>query len=147
MNSLPEIADNVYSQTRVMPTRSVSRPVRKTEARVTQEERSSATAEAERTRNARVVVQTADVRIVEYALSAGDSHPWHYHSEVTDRIYCLEGLIGVDIREPSQRMPLRPGESCEVPPRTVHHVSSLGDGTSRYLLVQAVGKYDYITAD
>ena len=75
MNSLPEIADNVYSQTRVMPTRSVSRPVRKTEARVTQEERSSATAEAERTRNARVVVQTVDVRIVEYALSAGDSHP------------------------------------------------------------------------
>ena len=112
-----------------------------------QEERSSAPAAGERKGNPKVVVQTTDVRIVEYALSTGDSHPWHYHSEVTDRIYCLEGLIGVDIRRPSQRLLLRPGESCEVPPRTVHHVSNPGDGTSRYLLVQAVGKYDYIRTD
>jgi quercetin dioxygenase-like cupin family protein len=94
-------------------------------------------------KNAKLVVQTGDVRIVEYSLRHGDSHPWHYHSEVTDRIYCLDGLIGVDIREPASRRVLRPGESCEVLPRTVHRVSNAGDGNSRYLLVQALGKYDY----
>ena len=95
----------------------------------------------------KLVVQTADVRIVEYTLKPGDRHPWHYHSEVTDRVYCLEGLIGVETRQPAKKTVLRPGESCETPPRTVHHVSNEGDGTGRYLLVQALGTYDYIRAD
>lgn len=112
-----------------------------------QEPRNAATADPEAKRNAKVVVQTADVRIVEYVLGPGDGHPWHYHSEVSDRVYCLEGLIGMDIQQPAKRIVLRPGESCEVPPKTVHHVSNAGDGTSRYLLVQALGKYDYIRAD
>ena len=92
----------------------------------------------------KVVVQTADVRIVEYTLQPGDSHPWHYHSQVSDRVYCLEGLVGIDQQNPTKKVVLRPGESCETPPRTVHHVSNAGDGTSRYLLVQALGAYDYI---
>lgn len=117
------------------------------EERAMQEQRSVATAVPEAARNARVVVQTADVRIVEYALKPGDSHPWHYHSEVSDRIYCLEGLIGVDTQQPSRRFVLRPGESCEVSPKTVHHVSNAGDSASRYLLIQALGKYDYIRVD
>jgi quercetin dioxygenase-like cupin family protein len=112
-----------------------------------QEQQHAATAAPEAKRNAKLIVQTEDVRIVEYALKPGDSHPWHYHSQVTDRTYCLEGLIGIDIRQPAKRVVLRPGESCEVPPNTVHHVSNAGDGNSRYLLVQALGKYDYIRAD
>ncbi len=98
-------------------------------------------------RNLKVIAQTPDVRIVEYTLNPGDSHPWHHHSAVTDRIYCLEGLIGVDTRQPSQQFRLQPGENCEVPVGTVHHVSNPGSGISRYLLVQALGKYDYIRAD
>jgi quercetin dioxygenase-like cupin family protein len=112
-----------------------------------QERRDAAAAVGDVTRNPKVVVQTADVRIVEYRLKPGDSHPWHYHTEVTDRVYCLEGLVAVDIRQPSQRRVLRPGETSEVSPGTVHHVSNAGDGTSRYLLVQALGKYDYIRTD
>lgn len=98
-------------------------------------------------RNLKVIAQTSDVRIVEYTLNAGDSHPWHRHSEVTDRIYCLEGLIGVDIRDPSRQFRLQPGESCEVRVGAVHHVSNPGVGTGRYLLVQALGTYDYIRAE
>ena len=92
----------------------------------------------------KVIVQTADVRIVEYTLAPGVRHPWHYHSEVSDRVYCLEGLVGVDTKTPPKRVVLKPGESCETPPNTVHHVSNAGEGVSRYLLVQALGKYDYI---
>jgi quercetin dioxygenase-like cupin family protein len=99
---------------------------------------------AEAMRGAKVVVQTADVRIVEYTLQPGDANPWHYHSEVSDRIYCLDGLIGVNLQQPPERLVLRPGDSHEVLPNTVHYVSNAADRTSRYLLVQALGKYDFV---
>jgi quercetin dioxygenase-like cupin family protein len=98
-------------------------------------------------RNLKLIAQTQDVRIVEYTLAPGTSHPWHRHSEVTDRIYCLEGLIGVEVQQPAERYLLRPGESCEVPVGRVHHVGNPGSGAGRYLLIQALGKYDYIRAD
>lgn len=110
-------------------------------------ESSAATVVSGARRNVKVIAQTSDVRIVEYTLNAGERHPWHRHSAVSDRMYCLEGLIGVDLREPPRQFRLRPGESCEVPIGTVHHVSNAGEATGRYLLVQAVGKYDYILAD
>ena len=92
-------------------------------------------------------MQTADVRVVEYVLQRGASHPWHYHSQVSDKFYCLEGLVTVNTRMPPEQLVLGPGQSCEVPPRTVHRVSNAGEGIGRYLLVQALGKYDYIRAD
>lgn len=99
------------------------------------------------TQGPKVVVRTADVRVVEYTLQPGDRHPWHYHSEVSDRIYCLEGLVSVTLRTPFNETVLRPGESHEVPPNTVHRVGNGGDGISRYLLLQALGKYDFIKID
>jgi quercetin dioxygenase-like cupin family protein len=111
------------------------------------ESQPAATAAPDVRRNLKMIAQTADVRIVEYTLNPGTSHPWHHHTEVTDRIYCLEGVIGVEIREPPQQYLLRPGESCEVPVGRVHHVGNPGSGTGRYLLVQALGRYDYIRAD
>jgi len=112
-----------------------------------QEQQSASEAGSGARRNLKMVVQTPDVRIVEYTLNPGDSHPWHRHSEVTDRIYCLEGLIGVDTREPPRQSLLHAGECCEIPVGTVHHVSNPGGVVGRYLLVQALGKYDYIRAD
>jgi quercetin dioxygenase-like cupin family protein len=112
-----------------------------------QEQQPSGAPAPEAKRTLKVIAQTPDVRIVEYTMKPGDSHPWHRHSKVTDRIYCLEGQIGVDIRDPAERFLLRPGESCEVPIGRVHHVSNPASATGRYLLVQAQGKYDYIRAD
>jgi len=34
-----------------------------------------------------------------------------------------------------------------VPARTEHLVTNAGSGTSRYLLVQGVGRYDFVPAD
>ena len=112
-----------------------------------QTEQPTATIVSGARRNVKPIAQTSDIRIVEYTLNADERHPWHRHSEVSDRIYCLEGLIGVDLREPSQHFRLQTGESCEVPVGIVHHVSNAGAGTGRYLLIQALGKYDYIRAD
>ncbi len=108
-----------------------------------QEQRLAASPATEVKQPPKVLVQTPEVRVVEYTLAPGVSHPWHYHSEVSDRVYCLEGLVGVDTKTPPKKVVLKPGESCETPPQTVHHVSNAGEGTCRYLLVQALGRYDY----
>ncbi len=94
----------------------------------------------------RIVVQTPDVRVVEYVLQPGDSLSWHHHSEVTDRFYCLEGLIGVELQDPVQQLLLRPGEACTVPPGVVHRSGNAAESVSRYLLIQGVGRYDFIKA-
>lgn len=95
----------------------------------------------------KLVLRTADVRVVEYTLAPGEAHPWHHHTEVSDRVYCLEGVIDVDIRTPPAKHSLHPGQSFEVPPGTVHHVGNGSDAAGRYLLIQATGKYDYIRAE
>jgi quercetin dioxygenase-like cupin family protein len=94
-----------------------------------------------------VVLQTADVRVVEYVLRPGDARSWHYHSAVSDTFYCLEGLIGIETRQPSADVILRPGEKHSVPVKVVHHARNAAAGQSRYLLLQGVGTYDYNTVD
>lgn len=93
-----------------------------------------------------IIAQTADVRIAEFTLGPGEGQPWHYHSEVTDTFYCLEGAIAVEIRDPPSRQILRPGVKGSVPVQAIHRASNAGDGTSRYLLIQGVGRYDFIGA-
>jgi quercetin dioxygenase-like cupin family protein len=112
-----------------------------------QEQQHAAPPASEVPPNPKVVVQTADVRVVEYTLETNERRPWHYHSQVSDRFYCLEGLTAVNTRTPPTQLVLQPGQSCEISPNVVHRVSNAGDGVSRYLLVQALGKYDYITID
>ena len=94
----------------------------------------------------RVVLQTPDVRVVEYTLQPGDNHPWHHHSEVADRFYCLEGMIEVALRDAAQIQCLQPGETFMVPPGVVHRAGNAAESVSRYLLVQGVGRYDYVRA-
>jgi quercetin dioxygenase-like cupin family protein len=96
---------------------------------------------------ARIVAQTPGLRVVEYVLQSGDALPWHHHTEVTDRFYCLEGLIDVELRTPAQQMLLHPGETCVVSPGIVHRSGNAAAGVSRYLLVQGVGRYDFVTVD
>lgn len=95
----------------------------------------------------RTVAETSDLRVVEYVLGPGESLPWHRHSAVTDTFYCLEGLIQLAIREPAQRLVLHPGETYAVPANVVHQAGNAANGTSRYLLVQGIGKYDFVRAD
>jgi quercetin dioxygenase-like cupin family protein len=93
-----------------------------------------------------VIVQTQDVRVAEFALAPGDGQPWHHHSAITDTFYGLEGLTGVEVREPAKQIFLRPGEKFSVPPNSVHRARNAHGATSRYLLVQSGGTYDFVEA-
>lgn len=95
-------------------------------------------------RNIHVVAKGADVLVREYTLDPGETIPWHRHSDVSDYYYGLEGRVVVQTRDPAARHDLGAGQSATVTPSVVHQVSNTSDAPCRFLLIQGVGKYDFI---
>jgi mannose-6-phosphate isomerase-like protein (cupin superfamily) len=89
-----------------------------------------------------VVAKGADVLVREYTLS--EAIPWHRHSEVSDYYYGLEGRVVIETRDPAARYAIGAGQSATVTPPTVHHVSNPGTRPCRFLLVQGVGRHDFV---
>lgn len=95
-----------------------------------------------------VVAAGAGFQVREFTVAPGEEIPWHYHSEVTDWCYCLEGEVVAQTRDrPAtakvSTMRLKPGQSCRIEPGRVHRLTSGGEAVCRYLLVQAGGAYDF----
>ena len=88
------------------------------------------------------VMEGADMRALVLTLAAGQSVPWHYHTEITDRCFCLEGPMVVETRAPRTVNELKAGETYTVPPKTAHCIHGKDNGPCRYLLLQGVGVYD-----
>jgi quercetin dioxygenase-like cupin family protein len=93
--------------------------------------------------NREVVMEGKDMRASILTLAPGQCVPWHYHSEVTDVFFCLEGPMVVETRAPRAERVLQVGESLAVPPRTAHRVQGLNGGRCRFLILQGVGDYDF----
>jgi len=91
-----------------------------------------------------VIAKGSDVLVREYVLGPGEFIPWHHHTQVTDHYYSLEGEVLIETRAPDARRELNPGESATVIPPTAHHVSNSSDKPCRFLLIQGVGKYDFV---
>lgn len=91
-----------------------------------------------------VVAEGADLRVSILTLAAGQCVPWHYHSEISDRFFCMEGPMVVETHAPRATHLLKPGETCMVPPRTTHYVHGQDDGPCRFMIVQGVGVYDFV---
>ncbi len=94
-----------------------------------------------------VILETDDVRVRILVLDAGEATAWHFHTQVTDRMLCLQGRIAVEFRNPPERIELYPGGRCEVAVERVHKVVNLSTETAKYLLVQGVGRYDFKVLD
>jgi quercetin dioxygenase-like cupin family protein len=91
-----------------------------------------------------VIAKGADVLVREYVLGPGECIPWHHHTHVTDHYYGLEGTVLIETRAPATRRELNPGESTTVTPPAAHHASNSSDKPCRFLLIQGVGKYDFV---
>ena len=91
-----------------------------------------------------LVAEGADLRVQVLSLAAGEAIPWHYHSEITDQMVCLEGPMVVETRAPRNSYELEPGGRCAVPPKTAHYVHGEQDGPCKFLIVQGVGVYDFV---
>lgn len=93
------------------------------------------------------VVKGSDVQARVFTLAPGETIPWHYHGQSTDHYFVLEGVLSISTREPTVVESLTVGKSYKVLPETPHLVANRGDSDCRFLLVQGVGRYDWIAAE
>ena len=90
-----------------------------------------------------ILVETQDVRVRIMTLESGQATAWHYHAEIADMMFCLDGPVAVECRDPAARLELANGQYCDVATKRIHRVVNPGSGKARYLLVQGVGRYDF----
>jgi quercetin dioxygenase-like cupin family protein len=83
-------------------------------------------------------------RINELQLSPTQKVPWHYHTNVQDTFYVLEGRIRVFMREPKEDVLLAPGETLTLAPRRPHLVINAGESSATFLILQGIGEYDFV---
>lgn len=83
-------------------------------------------------------------RISELQLSPTQTVPWHYHNNVQDTFYVIEGHLRLFLRQPKQEVRLGPGETYSVPPGRPHLVTNGGDKSATFLVLQGIGEYDYV---
>ena len=83
-------------------------------------------------------------RINELQISPSQSVPWHYHSNIQDTFYVLEGEIRIFLREPKEEVRLRSAQTYSVAPRRPHLVTNGGDTSATFLILQGIGEYDFV---
>ncbi len=90
------------------------------------------------------IAETPNLRVRLLSLGDGQCVPWHYHSNITDTFFCMEGPMRVSTRNPDGEYVLEPGGTCAINPRTAHHVAGVDGRPCKFMIVQGVGAYDYV---
>ena len=88
--------------------------------------------------------QRPGFRINELQLSKTQKVPWHYHNNVQDTFYVLQGSIRIFMQDPKENVTLKPGETYSVPPRRPHLVTNGAEAPVSFLVLQGIGEYDYV---
>jgi mannose-6-phosphate isomerase-like protein (cupin superfamily) len=83
-------------------------------------------------------------RINELQISPSQQVPWHYHTNVQDTFFVLQGRICVSLRDPEEQVHLARGETYTVRPRRPHLVTNTGEGSAIFLVLQGFGEYDFM---
>ena len=83
-------------------------------------------------------------RISELQISRTQQVPWHYHSNIQDAFYVIEGQLRLYLREPREEVRLGPGDTYSVRARRPHLVTNAGDSSATFLILQVIGEYDYV---
>jgi mannose-6-phosphate isomerase-like protein (cupin superfamily) len=83
-------------------------------------------------------------RISELQIGPEQQVPWHYHTNVQDTFYVLEGEIRVFLRDPKEDVRLTPGQTYAVRPGRPHLVTNGGQRSATFLVLQGIGVYDFV---
>ena len=83
-------------------------------------------------------------RITELQLSAKQKVPWHYHNNVADTFYVLEGRLRIFLQKPKQEVRLQPGDTFTAEARRPHLVTNGGSKPVTFLVLQGIGQYDFV---
>ena len=83
-------------------------------------------------------------RITELQISKTQKVPWHYHSNVQDTFYVLEGELRIFLQNPKEEVRLKPGETYTARARRPHLVTNGGNASATFLVLQGIGEYDFV---
>ncbi len=83
-------------------------------------------------------------RISELQISPTQKVPWHYHTNVADTFYVLDGRIRVFLQDPKEDVRLAPGETYTARAGRPHLVVNDGSVSATFLVLQGLGEYDYV---
>jgi mannose-6-phosphate isomerase-like protein (cupin superfamily) len=83
-------------------------------------------------------------RITELQISTSQKVPWHYHNNIQDTFYVVEGTLRIFLQEPKEEVRLTRGQTYAVPPKRPHLVTNGGDASAVFLVLQGIGEYDFV---
>jgi mannose-6-phosphate isomerase-like protein (cupin superfamily) len=83
-------------------------------------------------------------RIAELQISPTQQVPWHYHNNVHDTFYVIEGAIRIFMQDPKESVELIRGQTYAVPPKRPHLVTNAGETSATFLVLQGIGEYDFV---
>jgi quercetin dioxygenase-like cupin family protein len=83
-------------------------------------------------------------RISELQISKTQKVPWHFHTNVQDTFYVIDGRLRLFLRDPKEEVRLGPGETYSVAPGRPHLVTNGGETSATFLVLQGIGEYDFV---
>jgi len=95
-------------------------------------------------KNVETIAAGKDVQVHLFTLAPGEVIPWHSHSEIADHFFVLEGEVTVETRAPDDYRALGIGECYQIDAGHAHQTSNRGARDCRFLIVQGVGRYDFL---
>jgi mannose-6-phosphate isomerase-like protein (cupin superfamily) len=87
---------------------------------------------------------TPGFRITELQISKTQKVPWHYHSNVQDTFYVLEGQLRIFLQHPKEEVRLGPGQTYTARARRPHLVTNGGNTSATFLVLQGISEYDFV---
>ena len=83
-------------------------------------------------------------RITELQISPAQKVPWHFHTNIQDTFYVIDGQLRLFLREPKEEVRLGPGDTYSVKPRRPHLVTNGGGDSATSLVLQGIGEHDFV---
>ena len=88
--------------------------------------------------------QRPGFHISELQLSPTQTVPWHFHTNIADTFYVLEGEMRLFLQNPKEEVRLKPGETYTAVAKRPHLVTNAGKTSLLFLVLQGMGEYDYV---
>jgi quercetin dioxygenase-like cupin family protein len=93
------------------------------------------------------LAEVPGLRVRQIGLAVGQCVPWHFHSEITDTFFCMQGPMCVRTRSPDAAFVLEAGDTIAVPPGRHHYAAGVDMQACTFMIVQGVGTYDYVPVE
>jgi quercetin dioxygenase-like cupin family protein len=90
------------------------------------------------------IMTGSDVQARLFTLASGDTIPWHFHRVAADHYFILEGSLTIETRDPEEARTIGVGSDYRIVPGTAHLIANRSTADCRFLLLQGVGKYDWV---